>query len=222
MEGITEKKWKNPKQLGTGIYYFNKRQYIVGKWLQKGKGFSSPSGCKNWMVVNHGKVSMWGKQMGDQSWFSKVCCFSTLVRRHVLLVWGREGGPASPREISVLLFGRWGRTKSSSCVGLFLIAFRFKIILMPQLHILASWSPSIYRSACWFWWSGQALSFWAALVHHWPAHKVAGAGCCKGSHSHVWGLAGCWWWHWVWAVMPSFSRLAWACLLPVTVVGSLE
>ena len=87
---------------------------------------------------------------------------------------------------------------------------------MPQLHILASWSLSIYRSAWWSCWSGQVLLFRAALINLWPAHEVAGAGCCKGSHSHVWGLAGYWWWRWVWPIMPSFSRLAWACLLHVT------
>lgn len=90
-------------------------------------------------------------ETNGRSKFSKVCCLSTLVRRHVLLVWGREGGPASPREISVLLFGRWGRTKSSSCVGLFLIAFRFKIILMPSCIF---WHPDPSPSTGWLAGSG--------------------------------------------------------------------
>lgn len=222
MEGTTEKKWKNPKQLGTGIYYFNKRQYTVEKWLQKGKGFSSPSGCKDWVVVNHDKVSMCGKQMGDQSQFSKLCCLSTSSKKACSFGMGEGRRTSFTKGNFCPAFWKMWEGKSSSCVGLFLIAFRFKIILMPQLHILASWSPSIYRSAWWFCWSGQALSFWAAPVHLWPAHEVAGAGCCKGSHSHVWGLAGYWGWHWVWLVMPSFSRLAWACLLHMAVVAILE
>ena len=69
--------------------------------------------------------------MGDQSWFSKVCCFSTLVRRHVLLVWGREGGPASPGEISVLLLGRKGEGGEQ-----FLRCLQLKKINMPKQHIL--------------------------------------------------------------------------------------
>lgn len=222
MEGITEKKWKNPKQLGIGIYYFNKRQYIVEKWLQKGKGFSSPSGCKDWVVVNHGKVSMWGKQMGDQSQLSKLCCLSTSSKKACSFGMGEGRRTSFTKGNFCPAFWKMWEGKGSSCVGLFLIAFRFKIILIPQLHILASWSLSIYRSAWWFCWSGQALSFWAALINLWPAHEVAGAGCCKGSHSHVRGLAGYWWWHWVWPVMPSFSRLAWSCLLHMTVVAILE
>lgn len=49
------------------------------------------------MVVNHGKVSMWGKQMGDQSLVRFVAFLPS--KKACSFGMGREGGPASPREI---------------------------------------------------------------------------------------------------------------------------